>query len=308
MMTLSYCGQDDFTCADGHCISMDKRCNRKEDCQDSSDERDCNIIKAFEGYNKMFLPLPAENQDKFTLNISLTIRNIVEIDEINGKFGVNIRIIQSWLNPQFQYLNLQRHEDQNILSENDKEKMWIPYTVFANVKNLGKIMRTHRRDFLKITPDSKFEFKRGSRYEFMNSRIFSGSENALKFEREFDTEWNCDFNLGWFPFDSQVCFLKFFHEEADIELKPIAVEFTGSKQLSQHYFKAVKICEHKIDKKQGVVVEIHIGRPLFGSILTIFMPTIILVILSQVIQVFAMDHIEMVIGVHLTLLLVLATM
>ena len=114
MMTLSYCGEDEFTCVDGHCISMEKRCNRKEDCKDSSDERDCNIIKAFEGYNKMFLPIPAENQDKFTLNISLTIRNIVEIDEINGKFGVNIRIIQSWLNPQFKYLNLQTRPSTSI--------------------------------------------------------------------------------------------------------------------------------------------------------------------------------------------------
>jgi len=60
--------------------------------------------------------------------------------------------------------------------------------------------------------------------------------------------------------------------------------------------------------KPGVIVEFHFGRPLTGSILTIFLPSVILVILSQMIQVYVTDHIEMVIGVHLTILLVLATM
>ena len=55
-------------------------------------------------------------------------------------------------------------------------------------------------------------------------------------------------------------------------------------------------------------MELQLGRPLVGSLLTIFLPTSVLVIISQMVQVYVNNHIDMVIGVQLTLLLVLATM
>ena len=58
----------------------------------------------------------------------------------------------------------------------------------------------------------------------------------------------------------------------------------------------------------GVIVEVHLRRPLFGSILTIFLPTGVLVILSQMVEVFHTVNLDMVIGVNLTHLLVLATL
>ena len=60
--------------------------------------------------------------------------------------------------------------------------------------------------------------------------------------------------------------------------------------------------------KQGIFVEISLGRPLFGTILSMFMPTSILLVLSQIVRVFGKDHLEMAIEVNLTLLLVLATL
>ena len=58
----------------------------------------------------------------------------------------------------------------------------------------------------------------------------------------------------------------------------------------------------------GVVVEIVLGRPLFGTTLTVFIPTCILLVLSQMVRVFGKDHLEMIIEVNLTHLLVLATL
>ena len=142
----------------------------------------------------------------------------------------------------------------------------------------------------------------------LNTRVFSGSENGIMYEREFTVNWICDFDVAWFPFDSQVCYLEFYQDQDDLVLMPIAVKYTGPKQLSQHNFKNISICKKTILGKPGVIVELHLSRPLFGSILTIFLPSVILVILSQMIQVYVTNHIEMVIGVHLTILLVLATM
>ena len=55
----------------------------------------------------------------------------------------------------------------------------------------------------------------------------------------------------------------------------------------------------------GIII---LGRPLIGHILTVSIPTIILIVLAHMSKVFSDDYIDMVIQVNLTALLVLATL
>ena len=114
--------------------------------------------------------------------------------------------------------------------------------------------------------------------------------------------------MAWYPFDSQVCSLQVFHSEDSITPNPVSLAYLGTKDLPQHSYKFVTICSYNVRNKPGVIVEVPLGRPLFGSILTIFLPTGVLIILSQMVGVFHEDYLDMVIGVNLTLLLVLATL
>lgn len=41
------CGEDDFKCNNGHCIQKYKHCDRTHDCQDSSDELNCDYGLTF---------------------------------------------------------------------------------------------------------------------------------------------------------------------------------------------------------------------------------------------------------------------
>ena len=79
-------------------------------------------------------------------------------------------------------------------------------------------------------------------------------------------------------------------------------------ELTLHRVKGVTFCAATITGKSGAVVEVVLGRPLFGTILAVFIPTCILLVLSQMVRVFGHEHLEMVIEVNLTLLLVLATL
>lgn len=38
---LTACGEGDFQCTNGHCIPFSRRCDSIRDCQDGTDEKEC---------------------------------------------------------------------------------------------------------------------------------------------------------------------------------------------------------------------------------------------------------------------------
>ena len=255
------------------------------------------------------MPLPTAGQEKFSYNISITISKIINIDEIDGKFSIKMTMNRTWINPQLTYMNLHKSKDLNILTKEDKHLMWIPHVVFHNMQSHDSKKRTDKLDTLQIIPNSEFSYRKSDKNQHKNARIFEGSENKINQEKEYSVDFMCDFHFAWYPFDTQICSLMFYGNDKLAEVVPTTVHYLGPPHLSQHNFKSVSICSHNIQNRSGIIVEVFLGRPLFGSILNTFMPTIILVVLSQMIGMFkSQEHIEMVIGVHLTILLVLATM
>ena len=58
----------------------------------------------------------------------------------------------------------------------------------------------------------------------------------------------------------------------------------------------------------AIIVEVILGRPIISNLITVFVPTALLLVISFTARFFAEDYIDMVIQVNLTILLVLATM
>ena len=143
---------------------------------------------------------------------------------------------------------------------------------------------------------------------FRKTRLFNGDENIISYQSQFTVKWVCDFDMRWYPFDIQKCTIEMLPSESLVNLIPTSVNYTGPSELTQHIVKSIAICSSKIRGKPGIVAEFILGRPLFGTILSVFMPTSILLVLSQMVRVFGQQHLEMVIEVNLTLLLVLATL
>ena len=159
-----------------------------------------------------------------------------------------------------------------------------------------------------IIPHPEFLFEKGDTVNLWKNSLFKGSENIISYQKQVSVKWICHYNMRLYPFDTQKCTMEMYPSEDLITLNPTFVKYSGPINLPQHYVKGVNICPTIFDDKQGIIVEVFLGRPIFGAILSVFMPTSILLLLCQMVRVFSLDYLDMVIEVNLTLLLVLATL
>ena len=68
----SVCNPDEFTCNTGACISMRQRCNVKLDCEDGSDELECDLVILNIGYNKLLVP--SGEHGTLVIKVSIIVR------------------------------------------------------------------------------------------------------------------------------------------------------------------------------------------------------------------------------------------
>ena len=81
--SLSQCDpKQQFTCWNGYCIPIDKRCDKRTDCDDESDEHFCPYIKLDENkYRKKLVPINTKENTKLRVAIGFDVLEIVEINE-----------------------------------------------------------------------------------------------------------------------------------------------------------------------------------------------------------------------------------
>ena len=289
-------------------MTLEERCDGSADCKDSSDEKDCKAFTSYSGYNKFLVPPPLGKDSTFFLNTSINIDEIIAINENDGYFKTKMTLKRDWINSQLTYQNLKRDAARNVLSKEDIQRMWVPYTVLENIEHEGELKSSDKPLTIMIVANDDFAFERDDRTNFRNTRLFKGDQNILSYERQVTVNWVCHYDMRWYPFDLQNCKLEMFAIEPFLTMNPTGVRYSGPLELSQHYVKSVTICPSRIQKRSGLIVQVILGRPLFGTIISVFMPTSVLLILSQIVMVFDKNHLEMVIEVNLTLLLVLSTL
>ena len=75
-----------FTCWNGDCIALEKRCNERTDCDDGSDEYHCRqIIFNRDAYRKTYVPINPTVKGPLNVEVSFAVIDIVEINEAKVK-------------------------------------------------------------------------------------------------------------------------------------------------------------------------------------------------------------------------------
>ena len=85
-----------------------------------------------------------------------------------------------------------------------------------------------------------------------NKLVFKGSENPLSVSRFYKTDFICNFDMAWYPFDTQKCSMNFFVEKGSRDLIDLLVqnlEYSGPLELTQYFIKK-KVFMDMIDKRE----------------------------------------------------------
>ena len=86
------------------------------------------------------------------------------------------------------------------------------------------------------------------------------------------------------------------------------LEYLGKKFLTQYEVLGTVMDTQEVGKTQQLIVEITLGRQLLGTILNVFIPTIVLNLISYTTNFYKDDFFETVIAINLTTMLVIVTL
>jgi len=199
------CRSGQFTCNDGQCIDIEKRCDQTYNCKDRSDEENCKMLEFDENYSKKISPFRYDSEkneiEPALVNVSLGLKKILKIEEVQLKFTLKFRLIMEWFDYRIAYHNLKLSRSSNALSAEEIQRLWIPFIVYENTEHNEGTRATEDTE-LTVTREGSFLESDATNVDEIN--IFSGEDNRITFHQLFTKVFECEYELQLYPFDTQV--------------------------------------------------------------------------------------------------------
>ena len=191
---------------------MDQRCNQLPNCRDKSDERGCERLILEEGYIKNVPPITANlsGADESILpvhvKIAITLMKVVEIEETDHSIRLQFEINLQWRENRATYYNLKDKTSLNAFTDHDISKLWLPLVIYDNTDQkestrLGENWEWVTR--VSVVREGNIASRSGLD-EVEEVEIFKGEENTLTMTQTYTWEFQCQYKLQKYPFDTQV--------------------------------------------------------------------------------------------------------
>lgn len=131
-LLLTACDDDQFTCSDGACVSINQRCDYENDCVDNSDEVHCDVLSSPLTNNK-YVPFSKLNYKKyFEISIQAEILRIKNIDINSFNLETEMKLTTQWFDSNIFFHNLKENCKGNEihLGSSNLSQLWKPHLKF----------------------------------------------------------------------------------------------------------------------------------------------------------------------------------
>ena len=308
-LALSSCNVEQFTCSDGVCIDILARCDNINDCRDKSDEANCDRVKMDPTYQKFIVPPPHTEASTHTeVKVGMHLETIMDINEVDGYFQVQFYQTMKWFESRLRFKNLKDDIDLNNFLPSENTEIWVPELIFENTEEKPSTI-TDDKTSIKVNKTGLF--KPSDIAENQNIQYFAGSENQISMSRFYNQRFICDYKMAWYPFDIQRCHLTMSMKRSFAPFTKLMVEeiiYEGERFLTKYEVKNVAMTVTDLGYSQAVYVEITLGRQLLSVVMNVFVPTLVLNIISYSTNFYKDSYFESVIAINLTSMLVLVAL
>lgn len=138
------------------------------------------------------------------------------------------------------YNNLKKGREENPLNSLLLNELWIPRLGLLN--GLSEFHTVVTEDDAKYFRGYVWRRKKPNITGLeaaVEDGLYFGSENPIVFQREYYQEFYCNFDLTWYPFDRQRCFMNFTmqgHTSKNIilEAETETVKYLGERYLVEY--------------------------------------------------------------------------
>ncbi|CAL4064074.1 unnamed protein product, partial [Meganyctiphanes norvegica] len=308
MLLLTKCNSSQYTCDDGTCIPHSSLCDLKFDCLDESDESASEKVRPASKYLK---DLPPRNSGEGSLPVILNIQiESVNIDTVEMTMETSWELSQIWYDIRLKFQNLKISDSLNLQTFTEIKKLWTPTVGFVNTKNYEHTLvdEETRMLIMKRTPFITRDSSVAAEVE-----IYSGTSNPMIISRKYSSNFICDFDLTYYPFDEQRCDMRLKMNSASVNFitfDPVnsTVVYLGTTQLVEYQIGAPYLIFDNNNEYSEVRVRIPLIRLSGYAILNIYTPSTILLLICYITLFFRTDIFEVRVMTALTTLLVMATL
>ncbi len=140
-----------------------------------------------------------------------------------------------------------------------------------------------------------------------------GTENPITLRRVYSEKFLCEFDMSVYPFDTQNCEATFVmkgNSDNLVRLISKKLNYLGPKDLRQYFVKDMQILDRTLlpDGVQSANVRLTFARRILSTILTTYLPTFLICLITFSTNYFRPFFFEAIVTVNLTSLLVLTTL
>ena len=217
------------------------------------------------------------------MNITIKIESIEDIREVKMSFLSKFKLILEWYDDKITWNDLNDDKFLNIPSDDVTEKIWVPVVMFVNTE---RKTQTRIDEKSRIVVEKKGKYHLSPTEDMEEIAYYEGSENPLRYWRDFFLRFNCAFDLKNYPFDSQVCtfLMKMPSKEYEfMRFIPKQLDYTGPLGLADFFITKIDMISATEEEDYNVKVRIFMKRRVGKHIQSTYLPSLCIQIIAQVI-------------------------
>ena len=154
-------------------------------------------------------------------------------------------------------------------------------------------------------------FSRSGVEEVDEREIFKGSENTLTMRQTYTHKFQCSYELGKYPFDRQTCSIDMRTTDLDkftMQIHPNKLWMEQSEDMILFIMDSWNLdYKNKGVPKEGISMTIVLKRKITSEMLTTFLPSLLLLMITFATTFFKPFFFEAALSVNLTTMLVMTT-